>query len=408
MGGTRHGGGRSPSPVGGLAALHFFLLFAGYSMLRPVRDALAMETGVDRLPWLFTATFVGMILIVPAVCRVARSRRGRLVLPAMELLFAGGLLAMRLSAAGGALSRPSAFVLMVGINVFNLLAVSLSWSVLGEFGGSATHHYGRIAAGASAGALAGPAAVALLAQRVGALDFLLPAAILLTLSAGASGAMARRRGRGALSPIESARSSVFVLPVAVAVVCSTAISTVLYFAQAQAVTASIAGVGGRTGFFAGVDLAANAGSLLLQMTATGPMLRLVGPGRTLAVASALVAVGLAIIVLSPGLVSVASVFVLHRVVQSALTRPARESLFSTGPAASRYQTKGLLDTALFRGTDAASAWAVGAARLHGLGIPGLASFAIPVAVLATAAGRRVWRCETAAWAVGIPGERKTA
>ncbi|HBZ92523.1 MAG TPA: MFS transporter, partial [Pseudomonas sp.] len=43
----------------------FFCLFAGYFMLRPIREAMGITGGVHNLQWLFTATFVVMLLAVP-------------------------------------------------------------------------------------------------------------------------------------------------------------------------------------------------------------------------------------------------------------------------------------------------------------------------------------------------------
>src|SRR5262245_61031137 len=44
---------------------YFFLLLAAYYLLRPVRDTLAVEAGKETLQWLFTATFVAMLALVP-------------------------------------------------------------------------------------------------------------------------------------------------------------------------------------------------------------------------------------------------------------------------------------------------------------------------------------------------------
>src|SRR5262245_4709456 len=57
----------------GWSFLYFFALLAGYYVLRPVRDALG---AVHRLEWLFTATFVCMVLLTPVYgALVARFRR---------------------------------------------------------------------------------------------------------------------------------------------------------------------------------------------------------------------------------------------------------------------------------------------------------------------------------------------
>ncbi|WP_077048656.1 hypothetical protein [Pseudomonas sp. KK4] len=45
-------------------AFHFCVLASDYRV-RPLRDAPGLEGGADKLQWLFTATFMVMLLIVP-------------------------------------------------------------------------------------------------------------------------------------------------------------------------------------------------------------------------------------------------------------------------------------------------------------------------------------------------------
>jgi AAA family ATP:ADP antiporter len=44
---------------------YFFALLAGYYVLRPLRDQMGIAGGVKNLPWLFTATFVALLLAQP-------------------------------------------------------------------------------------------------------------------------------------------------------------------------------------------------------------------------------------------------------------------------------------------------------------------------------------------------------
>src|SRR2546425_5669409 len=70
------------------AFAYFFLLLCSYYLLRPVRDALAVEAGTEKLQWLFTGTFAAMLALVPAfgwLC--ARLPRARL-LPVVYAFFA--------------------------------------------------------------------------------------------------------------------------------------------------------------------------------------------------------------------------------------------------------------------------------------------------------------------------------
>ena len=44
---------------------YFFCLLCGYYILRPVRDEMGIQAGIDQLQWLFTATFIAMLAVVP-------------------------------------------------------------------------------------------------------------------------------------------------------------------------------------------------------------------------------------------------------------------------------------------------------------------------------------------------------
>ena len=47
------------------AFVYFFLLLASYYILRPLRDEMGIAGGIDKLPWVFTGTFVAMLVAVP-------------------------------------------------------------------------------------------------------------------------------------------------------------------------------------------------------------------------------------------------------------------------------------------------------------------------------------------------------
>ena len=54
-----------------LAFSYFFFLLSSYYILRPLRDEMGVAGGVQKLPWLFTGTFVAMLLAVPAFSALA-------------------------------------------------------------------------------------------------------------------------------------------------------------------------------------------------------------------------------------------------------------------------------------------------------------------------------------------------
>src|SRR5215472_11797442 len=59
---------------------YFFTLLAGYYVLRPLRDQMGIAGGVKNLPWLFTATFISLLVAQPLYgALVARLPRFRFV-----------------------------------------------------------------------------------------------------------------------------------------------------------------------------------------------------------------------------------------------------------------------------------------------------------------------------------------
>src|ERR1700689_750582 len=59
---------------------YFFTLLAGYYVLRPLRDEMGIAGGTRNLPWLFTATFVTLLVAQPLYgALVARLPRARFI-----------------------------------------------------------------------------------------------------------------------------------------------------------------------------------------------------------------------------------------------------------------------------------------------------------------------------------------
>src|SRR5581483_7142436 len=45
------------------AWLYFFSVLSAYYVIRPIRDEMGVAGGVNNLPWLFTGTMIGMMLV---------------------------------------------------------------------------------------------------------------------------------------------------------------------------------------------------------------------------------------------------------------------------------------------------------------------------------------------------------
>ena len=160
---------------------YFFCLLAGYYVLRPLRDEMAIVGGVRNLQWLFTATFAVMLAAVPLFgALVARLPRTRFI-PLVYHFFVFNIAIFWLFLMYGGDKQTVARVFFVWISVFNLFAVSVFWSFMSDLFSSeqGKRLFGFIAAGGSAGALLGPLLTVALAAPLGPVNLLIVAALLL-------------------------------------------------------------------------------------------------------------------------------------------------------------------------------------------------------------------------------------
>src|SRR4029077_2238707 len=163
---------------------YFFMLLAGYYVLRPLRDQMGIAGGVKNLAWVFTATFVTLLLAQPLYgALVARLPRARFI-PIVYHFFVANLILFWVLLTCYIVTVIVARVFFVWISVFNLFAVSVFWSFMADLwtSESGKRLFGFIAAGGSAGALLGPAVTVVLAVPLGPVNLLVVAALLLELA----------------------------------------------------------------------------------------------------------------------------------------------------------------------------------------------------------------------------------
>jgi AAA family ATP:ADP antiporter len=256
---------------------YFFSLLCGYYILRPTRDAMGIAGGVEQLHWLFTATFVAMLAAVPLFGWVTSRFPRRRFLPYVYWFFVANLLVFyALLRGGGHVYVARAF--FVWASVFNLFVVSVFWSFMADLytDAQAKRLFGFVAAGGTAGALAGPVIAAGLARPLGTAALLLVSAgfmgvavlcvhrLVAWSAAHGSGGAERRAaegrplGGGVLSAIPLVLRSPYLLGVALFMLLFTTASTVLYFQQAHIVRDAFDTAEQRTSVFAAVDFAVNA------------------------------------------------------------------------------------------------------------------------------------------------------
>lgn len=374
------------APALGWSFAYFFLVLCSYYILRPVRDAFAVEAGAAAVQWLITATFAVMLALVPAFGWLsARLPRTRL-LPVIYAFFASNLFLFGF--AGDAPPAWLAGVFFVWLSVFNLFAVSVFWSFMSDIfdTGQAGRLYGAIAAGGSCGAISGPLIAAMLARPLGTGGLLAVSALLLLLVvicvrrlAAWSRANPRRGerqeaplGGTILAGLKAALTSPFLLAICGYLLCYTALSTALYFEQIAIVREAVPVQAERTRLFAGIDLLVNSLTLVLQLFAFSRLSAALGPAWLLALMPMVSVGGFLWLGATPTLAALVAFGVLRRVGEFAVSKPAREALFTIVPREERYKAKNFIDTVVYRGGDALAGWAFGA-------LPGLAFVAAGIA-----------------------------
>lgn len=380
-----------------LAFSCFFCVLSSFYILRPIREEMGIAGGRQNLPWLFTATFVVMVAAAAAYAwLVARVPRGR-ILPWAYRFFSLNLILFFLAWQSEEARPVLARVYFVWVSVFNLLVVSVFWSLMADVFRSAEGKrlFGIVSAGGSAGAIAGPLLTALLVERVGIAPLfllsilLLEAAVLLSgrivrwAEAEGPGALrahaAERIGGGPLAGFRVAISSPYYLGIAGLMAVYSICSTVVYFEQARIVEEAFAEPTARTAFFAKVDLTVNVLSAGTQALGTGRLLTGAGVGTGLALLPALTSIGLVGLALFPTVAMIAAVQIGRRSIHYAVERPAREVLYTVVPAEDKYKAKGFLDTVVYRGSDAVGGWLSTGLGALGIGAAAVALGALPLA-----------------------------
>lgn len=385
---------------------YFFTLLAGYYVLRPLRDQMGIAGGVKNLPWLFTATFVSLLVAQPVYgALVARLPRVRFI-PIVYHFFVANLVLFWLLLIFDVERVIVARVFFVWVSVFNLFAVAVFWSFMADLFTSdqGKRLFGFIGAGGTAGALLGPLVTIWLSTPLGPVNLLIVAAALLELAVlcvyriervtnlpAEVDPRRRRVGGSAFAGLSELIRSPYLLGVAGWVSLLSFGATVTYFAQANIVSATIHGSAAQTRLFAGIDLAVSLLSLATQLFATATFLRRFGTGIAAAALPAVYVVGFATLAIAPGLAAVVTLQVAQRWMNFAIANPARQVFFTVVGREEKYKAKNLIDVVIYRGSDALYGWFYDSLQALGLKLGAIALCAVPIAagwiVLSAVLGR---------------------
>ena len=368
------------------------VLMGSYYILRPVRDAMASDWSDAEVSWLWTFTFFFSAIAVSLYgAAVARINVRRLV-PGVYGFFA---LSFALFYVGTQVTADRTLVdksFYVWVSVFSLFHISVFWSFMADTFSQpqSTRLFAFIGAGASVGAIAGPALATLLAGQGNTDPLLLIAAVTIIATLPLVILVQRLKlsdlGNAEVSAgqddfeyiggnpfagfVEFLRNP-YLLGIGLFIFFYTSIGSFVYF-ELKNLMADYSRAE-RAQIWAGVDLVVNTLTLGIAMFATGRIASRLGLSFTLASVPVVIAVGMLMLMAAPAVATVVALQVVRRAGNYAISRPAREMLFTAVDRETRFKAKPVIDIVVYRGGDMLNAWGF-TALTQGLGL-GLAATA---------------------------------
>lgn len=386
--------------------IYFFSILSAYYMLRSVREAMAIVGGTQNIPWLFTGTFVVMLLATPAFGWVTSKYSRKQFLPWVYYFFIVNILiffSLFTYAERNELETLwIARAFFVWLSVFNLFVVSVFWSFMADIYSKEQGRrlFGLISAGGSAGAILGPFMTHVLVVPLGFENLLPLSAGLLMFSVFCVAQLRRWAeqgpaeghdtpvdtttpiGGGALAGIRQVLTSPYLGAIALGGAFASLMGTATYIYMAQLVSENFATTDEHTQVFALIDLMTNVLSMTCQLIIVKQVVQRFGIGVSLAVLPIVSVIGFALLAANPVFIVIAALQVVRRSITFGMAKPTSDMLYSVVSPEEKYKAKNFTETALYRGGDLVGAWVV--KIMAGLGLSGVSLVCVPLAAIWTA------------------------
>lgn len=380
--------------------LFVIVLMTAYYILRPVRDAMASDWTDAEVSWLWTLNFFISTAVVAAYGVLVSRFRLRLLVPSIYAIFALTFLsfyALISTMADRTLVDKSFYV---WVSVFSLFHISVFWSFMSDLFSKeqAGRLFGIIAAGASVGGLVGPSIPSFFSASLGTDNLMLlasamllvPIPIIFYLQSLKSSDLHNESlapqtpqikiGGNPFAGFKLFFSNPYLLAIGLFILLYTGISSFVYFELKNLL--SDLSRAERTAVWAQMDLVVNVLSIAVGLFATGRIVGKFGMPVTIALIPVLICAGLIIVAVSPFLGAVVALQVIRRAGNYAVTRPAREVLFTRVDREARFKAKPVIDIVAYRGGDMLMAWFfTGLTQGLGLGLAAVAAVGAGIAAL---------------------------
>jgi ATP:ADP antiporter, AAA family len=389
------------------AALYFFFVLTALMVLRPARDALGMRSGLDAIRWLFIGTAVVTLAVNPMFGWLVSRFRRLVFITATYAFFAVSLIGFYalIALAPAAVGEVSGRVFYVWFSVFKLFSTMFFWALMADRFTleQSKRIFGVIAVGGTLGAIFGPWLASVLVRPLGTAAMLLVSAAFLFLAIAAAWAVAWLQPEGvgpegrvaataeptieraviggnAWAGISAVFKSPYLVGISTYVLLMTITATFIYFTRLQMVAALGNNTDMRATVLAQIDLITQVATFVLQAVVTGHLMKRLGVSVALAILPVVVSLGFIGLAMAGSFVVLVLFDATFRAIQRAITRPARETLFTVVTREEKYKSKAFTDTFVYRGGDVIGAWTEGWLGRLGMALAGLAAVAVPLAV----------------------------
>jgi AAA family ATP:ADP antiporter len=387
-----------------LSCAYFFFILASYYILRPIRDEVAVASGVRTLPWMYTGTLILSLLVHPPFAAlVARLPRTVFISYTYRFFMSNLLiffLLLKLAPESANIWVGRAFYWWV--SVFNLFVVSVFWAFMADVFRSdqGKRLFGFIAVGGTLGAILGAGTTAVLAEVIGPVHLILISVLLIEIAVQCVRQLSKRVtlapasvksvsdkpqrtsderiGGGILAGIAQVFRSPYLLGICGYMLLYTIVSTFLYSQQTWIIQETILDRAVRTAFFAKIDVAVNVLTLLTQIFLTGRLIKWLGVAVTLSILPAVCILGFTGLGLWPFLGVLVVFQTLRRAGNYGVARPTREILYTVVSREEKYKAKNFIDVFVYRGGDQVGVWAYGAMVWLGVSMSATAFAAVPI------------------------------
>ena len=380
--------------------LFVVLLMSAYYILRPVRDSMASDWTDAEVSWLWTMNFFISTAIVALYGIMVSKFRFRLLVPAMYGIFAASFIIFYIL---GSISEDRTLIdktFYVWVSVFSLFNISIFWSFMSELFSKeqSGRLFGIIAVGASVGGLIGPSITAFFSVSLGIDKLMLIASMMLLIPIPIifhlqslkvkdlnnekldSATINQSIGGNPFAGFKMFFSNPYLLSIGLFIFLYTGISSFVYFELKNLL--SDFSRPERSVIWAQMDLAVNILAISTGLFATGRIVTKFGMPATIAMVPVMICIGLLVLAISPLLGVVVMLQIIRRSGNYAVTRPAREMLFTLVDQETRFKAKPVIDIVAYRGGDMLMAWLfTGLTQGLGLGLAAVAGVGAGIAAL---------------------------